>query len=524
MKEHPDQTFVSYLCNGLSDGFDTLVPSVTLPNKECKNLLSARRNPSDVQDLIEKECSKGYLYGPFDKPPFDNFRVSPLGLAIGKYSGKKRLIVDLSSPHDDPFHSSINGLIDKDSCSLTYVKLDDAIKAIQHCGQGALLCKMDIADAFKQLPIKSSQWPLFCVKWNHMYYVYVRLVFGCRSSPKIFDTLSQAISWIASHNYGIETIFHLLDDFLTVDKSDLCTGLRTKALLDLIFAILKVPLSHHKCIGPSCCLEYLGIILDSERMEARLPLNKVQRIIKFIEELLAKPACTKLELLQLLGHFNFASRVIIPGRTFVSYLIHLSTTVKELWNQVRLDKSCRDDLKMWLRFLQGWNGVSLFYDSMFTCASDMTLYTDASLLGFGGVFKNRWFYSFWPMKIPSVDGEDLSMAFRELYPIVVAAVLWGKEWTCRRIMFMCDNSATVCILHKGRSKCLAIMKLMRTLTWTAAVNNFSFSAQHLPSKENAIADSLSRLLLQTFLKLHPTANKEPDVCPAPELIIWDYKT
>ena len=105
----------------------------------------------------------------------------------------------------------------------------------------------------------------------------------------IFDTLSQVISRIASHNYGNETIFHRLDDFLTVDESDLCTGLRTKALLDLIFAILKVPLSH-KCIGPSCCLEYLGIILDSKRMEARLPLNKVQRIIKFIEELLAKPA------------------------------------------------------------------------------------------------------------------------------------------------------------------------------------------------------------------------------------------
>ena len=61
----------------------------------------------------------------------------------------------------------------------------------------------------------------------------------------IFDTLSQVISRIASHNYGNETIFHRLDDFLTVDKSDLCTGLRTKALLDLIFAILKVPLSHH---------------------------------------------------------------------------------------------------------------------------------------------------------------------------------------------------------------------------------------------------------------------------------------
>ena len=102
--------------------------------------------------------------------------------------------MDLSSPHDGLFHSSINGLIDKGFCSLTYVKLDDAIKVIQLCGQEALHCKNDTADAFKQLHIKSSQWPLFCVKLNHMFYVYVRLFLGCLSSPKIFDTLYQAIS------------------------------------------------------------------------------------------------------------------------------------------------------------------------------------------------------------------------------------------------------------------------------------------------------------------------------------------
>ena len=211
----------------------------------------------------------------------------------------------MSSPHDDPSHSSINDLIDKDACSLTYVRIDDAIKAIQQHGKAALLCKMDIAGAFKQLPIKSTQWPYFCVIWNQKYYVYVRLVFGCRSSPRIFDSLSQAISWIASHKYGIEIIFHLLDDFLTVNEPDLCKGLRTKALLTYIFGLLAIPLSLHKCIGPSSCLEYLGIILDSENMEARLPPDKVQRIIEFIDKLLCKSICTKLEILQLLGHFNF---------------------------------------------------------------------------------------------------------------------------------------------------------------------------------------------------------------------------
>ena len=77
---------------------------IILPKKECKNLLLARQNHSAVQELIKQDCEKGYLYGPFDQPPPESYKVSPLGLAIWKYSGKKHLIVDLSSPHDDPLH------------------------------------------------------------------------------------------------------------------------------------------------------------------------------------------------------------------------------------------------------------------------------------------------------------------------------------------------------------------------------------------------------------------------------------
>ena len=48
-------------------------------------------------------------------------------------------------------------------------------------------------------------------------------------------------------------------------------------------------------------------------MEDGLPLDKVQRILKFIEGLLGETRCTKLQLLQqLMGHFNFASHVILP--------------------------------------------------------------------------------------------------------------------------------------------------------------------------------------------------------------------
>jgi hypothetical protein len=60
------------------------------------------------------------------------------------------------------------------------------------------------------------------------------------------------------------------------------------------------------------------------------------------------------------------------------------------------------------------------------------------------------------------------MAFFELYPIVMACVLWGHLWTRKQILFNCDNLAAVDIITKGRSKIPSIMKLMRKLTYHSA--------------------------------------------------------
>ena len=284
--------------------------------KECRNNLSARSQTDVVSELIQKELDNGCIYGPFCKPPFEHYRVYPLGVATGKYSHKKRLILDLSAPHSEGV-ASINDLIDKEQCSMSYVKIDDAIKIITKYGQGTKLCKFDIQNAFKICPALPRQWPLFYLKWESFYYFYVRLSFGCRSSPKIFDNFSKAICFIAEHNYKVKYILHLLDDFLTIDPPDFDTE-RTMALMMMIFKRLNVPIAAHKTMGPLTCIEYLGIILDTDKLEARLPQEKVDRICNFINKVLQQSSCTKRELLQLLGHSNFALRVIVPGRSFVS--------------------------------------------------------------------------------------------------------------------------------------------------------------------------------------------------------------
>ena len=192
-------------------------------------------------------------------------------------------------------------------------------------------------------------------------------MFGSRSSPRLFDNVSKAIFWILKNNYNIENVLHLLDDFLTIDRPKFLAD-RTMAILTMVFSKLGLPLSVKKTTGPSKVLEYLGVILDSEQMEARLPLDKLRRITDAVNSFQSRTSCTKRELLSLLGHLNFACRVIYPGLAFVSYLIRLSCMVKELHHHVKITYECRLDLRMWSLFLEQWNGISFFLDDEETSA------------------------------------------------------------------------------------------------------------------------------------------------------------
>ena len=149
----------------------------------------------------------------------------------------------------------------------------------------------------------------------------------------------------------------------------------------------------------------------------------------------------------------------------------------EYENCITLSRStpqCKEDLTMWHTLLKHWNGVSLFLDIACTSAPDLLLYTDASgTLGFGGFFQGQWFQGRWPPELEDhIPDHELSMAYKELVPIVAAAEIWGRHWSRKRILFLCDNQATCAVLNKGRSRCSVIMQLIRPLTVKAAWSQY----------------------------------------------------
>ena len=148
----------------------------------------------------------------------------------------------------------------------------------------------------------------------------------------------------------IEYILHILDDFLTIEPPwDTPTAL---GILKLVFHQLGIPLASHKCVGPTHCLEFLGITLDTLQMEVHLSPTKIQKLMSLVTSFRRRKKCTKRELLSLIGSFSFAARVVVPGWTFLSRMICLSCTVKRLDHFIYLNKGFRDDLDFWEKFLE----------------------------------------------------------------------------------------------------------------------------------------------------------------------------
>ena len=126
---------------------------------------------------------------------------------------------------------------------------------------------------------------------------------------------------------------------------------------------LGIPISLHKTEGPVIVLQFLGILLDSNRMEATLPDDKVQRLWEELFKWQNKKSVTLRESQSLIGTLNFACRVAPPKRPFLQRIIQLTHKVTKVHYHIKLNAGFREDIRMWQAFLSKWNGCNFFMQS-----------------------------------------------------------------------------------------------------------------------------------------------------------------
>ena len=159
-----------------------------------KNHSSAVKNPMAVEKYFNTEVSKKAMFGPYHLNPFEKMHFSPL-MARPKPDGGTRIIVDLSWPVGASVNSCVpSNVYDDVPFILKYPTIDQVVERINLVGPSALLYKVDLERAFRNLQVDPFDYPLLGLQWNTDVYVDVSVPFGLKFGAAACQMCTDALT------------------------------------------------------------------------------------------------------------------------------------------------------------------------------------------------------------------------------------------------------------------------------------------------------------------------------------------
>lgn len=493
------------LNHGFTQGFTVYFQGQEM-GSDCDNSMSALDNMEAVDEKLNKELEKGRAGGPFDQKPFSEkiFKCSPLAIREKSKKGTYRLLHNLSFPYNE---ASVNFNISKEDATVQYSGVSDAIEIIQNLGKGCYMAKCDISEAFRLLPLNPKIYHLFGFKWRGKYFYDKCLPMGCSSSCRLFSTFTDALLFILKEKFGIKNVVKVLDDFIFIEKTEQACKENLEKFIQFCQKA-GIPLAPHKTEGPTRCLTFLGVELDTLLMLARLPIDKLQKYSLNIDTLIGSEKVTLRQIRSIVGQLQYSTCVVTPGKAFLRRLINLTIGRKSPSVIFNMSNEAKQDLLMWKQFLLNYNGKSFMYKPSVVDSLKIHLYSDASKLGFGGVYGTSWIQGEWPE-----HWKKYHISVLEMYPVVALIYTFGVKLKNSEIRYFCDNSAVVEVLNKQSSKDSRIMFLVRMLVLKLLEFNIKIYACHIPGKNNILSDKISRFQVSSKLLSRYNMSVNPVLIP-----------
>eukprot|EP00731_Ephydatia_muelleri_P013512 Em0007g822a len=300
--------------------------------------------------------------------------------------------------------------------ALHYTTVELVASEAAALGPGALIAKVDTESV---VPLHPDDRSLLGLRLGDKLYIDPMLPFGLRSAPKIFTAVADALEWCL-RSCGIAHTHHYLDDFVVLGSSGY-RRMREGTVSTLVSKCteLGIPLAAHKTEGPAKSIKFLGIVIDTEVGELRLPAEKLVHLRSLVADWAGRKACNRKELESLVGHLNHVCKVVRPGRSFLrrTCMIALLQQYRNKYHPIRLNHGFRSDLHWWASYAAQWNGTSYIATGV-----QVRFATDASgNWGCGAWHQRSWFQWKW-----NDVTRQLAIAVKELLPIILATLVLGE--------------------------------------------------------------------------------------------------
>jgi hypothetical protein len=214
------------------------------------------------------------------------------------------------------------------------------------------------------------------------------------------------------------------------------------------------------------------------------------------------------QLQKALGYFNHLAQVVWSARTRLRRLIDLVYSGSDS-RRIPLTAGAKLDLLFWSGLAEKHNGEAVVLQAPLL-STDSFLATDASgSYGIGGYWDGVHFGFPWEqvaaevsLRLPQealriltvelLPREEDSINYKELFAIVYAIMLWGKQLQHHHVVLHTDNEAALACMNKGDSPTPRMMLLARAATEWQCLKGMRVRCVRITTDDNTLADALSR--------------------------------
>ncbi|XP_058042246.1 uncharacterized protein K02A2.6-like, partial [Ahaetulla prasina] len=415
--------------------------------------LKARRVPFALKPKIDRELDKLVSQGilvPVDHAKWETPIVTPV-----KTDGSVRICAD--------YKATLNKALQKSAYPVPVVQ-----HLLRSLGQGQVFAKLDLAQAYQQLPVDSSTAEAQTIVTHRGAFKCTRLQFGVSVAPGLFQNLMERLL------QGLPGVVPYFDDVLVSAENLEELGVRLRKVLGIFrSAGLKVKLN--KCQIGVGSVEFLGYRIDREGIHPTE--SKVRAIRK------APAPKNKTELQAFLGLVNFYA-VFLKNKATIAEPLHKLLAKKTVWSWGKVETKAFEGVKNLLSsdsLLIQYNGTL-----------PLVLVCDASPYGVGAVLSHRLpngteapiaYYS----RTMSSAERNYSQLDREALAIVSGIKKFHEYVFGRDFEIVTDHRPLLGLLPGDRPTPVALSP--RLTRWTIFLAAYSYRLLHRPGKELGHADA-----------------------------------
>ena len=461
---------------------------VLVPN--LRNHSSSYEYFSFVDKFVMKELKSAGITGPFFSSPFQSTMISPM-MTAPKKPASRRTVFDASFGDFSLNLNTPEKIYVGEEYLFMFPKLDDFSRLIVSLGKGCFLWKRDLSRFFLQLPLDPYDYDKVGFVWRGNLYHSTSFVWGCRhagmSGQRVSNCVSEIHRSLGRRIHGQSfNILNYSDDYAGCQDSFELAMLSFTSLSSLLLE-LGLEESSDKAVSPSTTMLYLGVEYDTVKMEMRIGQEKCKELRLELKTWYRRTVATKQELQSILGKLMWVSRAVRHSRAFINRII---AEIKQLTAQkqkITLSSDIRKDLLWCLKFMDTFNGIELIIPDEIS----VNIAGDACPMGLGAwnLESQEYFSSMFPLHL---QDPQIPIHVKEFICIIISVKVWGPKWEGKRVKIYCDNDAVVDVITYNKPKDVKMQSLLREFLYYVCAFNFSPVASKIGTKENLIADFLSR--------------------------------